>query len=470
MISGPDGERVREMTAQTVAELTGGSLAGHGRARVTGVAIDTRRLGGGEMFVALAGEHTDGHAFLDDAVRAGATALLVREGMPAPGGIASISVDDPLAALGRLAMAERSRSTATVVAITGSSGKTITKDLTASVTGRAFRTMASEASFNNEIGVPLTILAADEETEVLVVEVGARGIGHISSLMPMLRPDVSVVLNVGVAHIGMFGSVEAIATAKGELVEGLDASGVAVLNADDGAVAAMASRSPARVIRFGVSDEADVRAENVSLDHGARATFTLVTPGGRAEVTLGIPGEHIVADALAAAAVGVALGIGAGTIAAGLSSAVAPAWRMETIDAPGGWRVLNDAYNANPHSLAAALKALVAMARGRRTWAVLGGMAELGDRSTAEHDRIGRLVVRLGVGRLVAVGTETRPLFEAARREGMTPEEAVIVADADEAVRVVLAEVEAGDVVLVKASRAAALERAALALAGEGQA
>jgi UDP-N-acetylmuramoyl-tripeptide--D-alanyl-D-alanine ligase len=353
------------------------------------------------------------------------------------------------------------------VAITGSSGKTITKDLTAAVARGRFRTVASEASFNNEIGVPLTILAADEATEVLVVEVGARGIGHIATLMPVLRPDVSVVLNVGVAHIGMFGSAEAIATAKGELVEGLDASGVAVLNADDAAVAAMASRTQARVIRFGFTDDADVHASDVSLDPDARASFRLITPEGGAQVTLGIPGEHIVSDALAAAATGVALGMDAGSIAGGLASTIAPAWRMQTIDAPGGWRVLNDTYNANPDSLAAALKALVAMARGRRTWAVLGAMAELGDHTTVEHDRIGRLVVRLGVGRLVAVGEETRPLLEAARLEGMMAEEAVLVADTDEAVRVVLASIEPGDVVLVKASRAAGLERAALTLAGE---
>ena len=458
------------MSAATIAEAVGGQLTGDGDTRVSGVAIDTRRLEHGDLFVALPGERTDGHAFLSEAVRSGATALLVRRGTSLPDGAASIIVDEPLDALSRLAASARAHLSATVVAITGSSGKTITKDLTAGVAGVRFRTVASEASFNNEIGVPLTILEAGDDTEVLVLEVGARGVGHIASLMPTIRPDVSCVLNVGVAHIGMFGSAEAIASAKGELVEGLGPDGIAVLNADDAAVSAMASRTDAKVIRFGLSGDADVGASDVSMDDDARATFALTTPDGTASTTLGIPGEHIVSDALAAAAVGVALGMDVASIAAGLSATSAPAWRMQTIDAMGGFRVLNDAYNSNPASLAAGLKTLVAMARGRRTWAVLGVMAELGDHAVAEHDRMGRLMVRLGVGRLVAVGEETRPLYEAARMEGMTVEEAAIVADADEALRVVFAGVEPGDVVLVKASRAAGLERVALALAGEASA
>jgi len=465
---GPDGERpVLPMTAQMIAELAGGRLSGDADAAVTGVAIDTRRLSPGDLFVALPGENTDGHSFLDDAAGRGATAVLVRGDVATPHGVAAIAVDDPISALGRIAGAIRGRLGARVVAITGSSGKTMTKDLTAAVVRRRFRTIASEASFNNEIGVPLTVLAADARTEVLVVEVGSRGVGHIASLMPVLRPDVSVVLNVGTAHIGLFGSAEAIAVAKGELVEALDPAGVAVLNADDQAVDAMATRTTARVLRFGVSATADVRATTIALGEDACATFTLEVPDGSADVRLTIPGEHLVSDALAAAGAAVALGVDVGTIAAGLSEARASAWRMETTDAPGGWRVINDAYNANPGSVAAALKALVVMARGRRTWAVLGAMAELGEHAAAEHDRVGRLAVRLGVRRLVAVGEETRPLYEAARMEGMTPEEATIVADPEEALRIARAELEPGDVVLVKASRAVGLERLALALAGE---
>lgn len=461
------------MTAQTVAALAGGTVAsGDAGVAVTGVGVDTRTLSPGDLFVALPGEQRDGHAFLSQAVTAGAAAVMVRMGSPAPAEATVVEVDDTAAALLRLASEVRSRLTARVVAITGSSGKTITKDLTAAVAGAAHRTVASPASYNNEIGVPLTILAADADTQVLVAEVGSRGVGHIASLMPIVRPDISVVLNVGVAHVGVFGSVEAIAVAKGELIEALPAAGTAILNADDAAVDAMAGRTSARVIRFGIaSDSADVRAEKIVIDEeDGCASFSLVTPDGRAAVRLRLPGEHIVSDALAAAAAGVALGIDGETIAGALSVAPGPAWRMEVTQAPGGWVVVNDAYNANPASTAAALKTLVGMGRGRRTWAVLGYMAELGDTETEAHDRIGRLAVRLGVSRLVAVGAETRPLFEAARLEGMTPEDATLVANADEALALLRRSVEPGDVVLVKASRAVGLQTVAIALAEETRA
>lgn len=461
------------VTARTIAELTGGSVvAGDPEAEVMGVGIDTRRLRRGDLFVALPGERADGHAFVGDAIVAGAPVVLVRASAAgswaASDGAAVVEVGDTATALIRLAAGMRPRLTARVVAITGSSGKTITKELTAAVARSAYRTVASEASHNNEIGVPLTILSAQGDTEVLVAEVGSRGVGDIASLMPILAPDVGVVLNVGAAHIGMFGSMEAIAVAKGELVEALPAGGTAVLNADDPAVDAMASRTAAPVLRFGLSRAADVRAERVALSEAACATFELATPDGRAEVTLCLPGEHIVADALAAAAVGVALGIDVAAIAGALSSARGPAWRMEVVQAPGGYAVVNDAYNANPASTAAALKALVSLGRGRRTWAVLGYMAELGDHEAEEHDRIGRLLVRLGISRLVAVGEAVRPLYEAARMEGMSNDEATLVADAGDATALLRGAAERGDVILVKASRVAGLEKVALALAGEG--
>jgi UDP-N-acetylmuramoyl-tripeptide--D-alanyl-D-alanine ligase len=317
---------VRAMTAGTIADLTGGRIvAGDAEASVAGVGIDTRTLAAGGLFVALSGERADGHAFLGDAVARGAAAVLVRGSSTVPAGATVIEVDDPGVALLRLAGEVRAGLAARVVAITGSSGKTITKELTAAVARASYRTVASAASFNNEIGVPLTLLAADDATEVLVVEVGSRGIGHIASLIPVVRPDVGVVLNVGLAHVGMFGSTEAIAQAKGELVEGLTASGTAILNADDTAVDAMASRTNATVLRFGLSGAADVRAEGVATGADACATFTVVTPAGKAEVRLRVPGEHIVSDALAAATVGVALGMDVAAIAGALSAARGPA-------------------------------------------------------------------------------------------------------------------------------------------------
>ena len=459
------------MTVAAVGELAGGLVSGGDRERiVTGVSIDSRTVVEGDLFVALPGERVDGHAFVADAVRAGAAAALVRDDPGTTGGAAAIVVDDPLAALGRLAKAVREQLSVAVIAITGSSGKTITKEMTASVARTTFRTVTAAGSYNNEIGVPLTILAADDDTQVLVVEIGARGIGHIASLMPIVQPDVGVVLNVGTAHIGMFGSAENIAIAKGEIVETLDEDGVAVLNADDPVVDAMTSRTRAVALRFGSSSRARVRSEDVRVGDDGCASFTLITPDGSASVRLPIPGEHLVSDALAAAAAGHAVGVGVAAAAEGLAATPPPAWRMQISDAPGGWRVINDAYNANPASTAAALKTLAQVGRGHRTWAVLGEMAELGEHSAASHDQIGRLAVRLGVARVLAVGEETKPLLEAARLEGMTPEEATFAADIDTARAYLTDALEPGDVVLVKASRAAGLERLAAALSEGGAA
>ena len=455
------------LTTKTVADMAGGRLEGAGDVMLTGAAIDSRSAGAGDLFVALTGDQTDGHAFAGDAVSRGAAAVMARTGADVAATVPTIRVDDTIAGLQALAAAVRERLDARFVAITGSSGKTITKEFAAAVARSRFETIASAASFNNEIGVPLTILQAAEDTEVVVSEVGARGIGHIASLMPMLRPDIGVVLNVGPAHIGMFGSLENVAIAKGEIVEGLDAAGVAVLNADDPAVAAMAERTRARTVTFGTSAAAEVRAENARLSDAGSASFTLVAGDGRADVTLRIPGEHLLSDALAAAAIGTVLGIPAGDAARALSDAAGPLWRMQVLDAVEGWRVVNDAYNANPASMAAALKTLAVLGRGRRTWAVLGYMAELGETAPVEHDRIGRLAVRLGVGRLVVVGEDARPMFEAARLEGMTPEEATLVADADTAIALLRSSLSPGDVVLVKASRVVGLERVAAAIAGE---
>jgi UDP-N-acetylmuramoyl-tripeptide--D-alanyl-D-alanine ligase len=375
----------------------------------------------------------------------------------------AIRVRDPLAAMGALAEFVRGRLGATTIAITGSSGKTGTKDLTAAACAAERRTVAANASFNNQIGVPLTIFGADEDTEVLVIEVGSRGIGHIASLAPMIRPDVAVITNIGPAHIGMFGSLENTAKAKGELVESLSPDGTAVLNADDSLVDSLGARTRAHIVRFGRAAGADVRAEDVVLDQDARASFTLLDGDERAAVSLRIPGEHMVSNALAAAAAARAAGVSLRGAAEGLTRAEGSAWRMELHDVDGR-RILNDAYNANPDSTAAALKALVAMSRGRPSWAVLGYMAELGAETAAAHDRAGRLAVRLGVSHLVTVGEDARAIHEAARLEGMFGGEAIFAATIEEAIAVLRARLEPDAVVLVKASRAAGLERIAQAL------
>jgi UDP-N-acetylmuramoyl-tripeptide--D-alanyl-D-alanine ligase len=356
--------------------------------------------------------------------------------------------------------------TATVVGITGSTGKTCTKDLTAAVLGRRLRVVASPASFNNEIGLPLTILSAARDTEAVVCEMGARGRGHIRMLCRVSRPDIGVVTNVGVAHMELFGSPEALREAKAELPESLEPNGTAVLNGDDPVVRTYTRRTRGRVVLFGRGSDADVRAERVTMDpRTGRASFRLVSPAGVARVTLPVPGEHIVPDALAAAAVGLALEVPIEDIAAGLAGARITGGRMEVLETPDGLRVVNDAYNANPASMAAALKAASWMAGSERCIAVLGPMAELGPVSTAEHDRVGRLLARLRIDVLVTVGTEARLIASGAEREGVEPERIVRCDDVSQAVAAVRSLATAGDLILVKASRVARLERVAEALA-----
>ncbi|MEU8570535.1 UDP-N-acetylmuramoyl-tripeptide--D-alanyl-D-alanine ligase [Streptomyces pathocidini] len=441
---------------------------------VTGpVVIDSRQVRPGSLFAAFVGARVDGHDYARGAVEAGAVAVLAAR----PVGVPAIVVADVERALGALARAVVERLGATLVALTGSAGKTSTKDLIAQLLQRIAPTVWPEGSLNNEIGLPLTALRADSGTRQLVLEMGARGLGHIRYLAELTPPRIGVVLNVGTAHIGEFGGREQIAQAKGELVEALPAAeegGVAVLNADDPLVRAMASRTKARTVLFGEAEEADVRAENVRLNEAGQPSFTLRTPTGCSDVTLRLYGEHHVSNALAAAAVAQELGMPVDGIAQALSEAgQLSRWRMEVTERSDGVTVVNDAYNANPDSMRAALRALAAMGKGRRTWAVLGEMAELGGESLAEHDAIGRLVVRLNVSKLVAVGgQEAAWLDMGAKNEGSWGEESVHVSDTEAAIDLLRSQLRPGDVVLVKASRSVGLERIGQALldgSGEGE-
>ncbi|MFE0698507.1 UDP-N-acetylmuramoyl-tripeptide--D-alanyl-D-alanine ligase [Streptomyces sp. NPDC058872] len=456
-----------------IAEIVGGQAHDipDPATRITGpVVIDSREVRAGSLFAAFAGEHVDGHDYAERAVAAGAAAVLATR----PVGVPAVVVDDVQAALGALARAVVERLGTDVVALTGSAGKTSTKDLIAQVLERHAPTVWTPGSLNNEIGLPLTALRASDETRHLVLEMGARGIGHIRYLTGLTPPRIGLVLNVGSAHIGEFGGREQIAEAKGELVEALPSAeegGVAVLNADDPLVRAMASRTKARVTLFGEADEAAVRAENVHLTENGQPSFRLHTPTGCSDVTLRLYGEHHVSNALAAAAVAHELGMPVEEIATALSEAgTLSRWRMEVTERSDGVTIVNDAYNANPESMRAALRALAAMgraarARGARTWAVLGKMAELGDASLVEHDAVGRLAVRLNVSKLVAVGgREASWLQLGAYNEGSWGEESVHVSDAQAAVDLLRSELRPGDVVLVKASRSVGLEQVALAL------
>ncbi|MFE1885840.1 UDP-N-acetylmuramoyl-tripeptide--D-alanyl-D-alanine ligase [Streptomyces diastatochromogenes] len=435
--------------------------------QVTGPVVrDSREVVPGTLFAAFVGERVDGHDFAQAVVEAGAVAVLASR----PVGVPAIVVEDVQTALGALARHVVRRLGATLVALTGSAGKTSTKDLIAQVLQSKAPTVFTPGSLNNEIGLPLTALSATEETRFLVLEMGARGIGHIRYLTDLTPPRIGLVLNVGTAHIGEFGGREQIARAKGELVEALPEDGAAILNADDPLVRAMASRTKAKVVLFGESAEADVRAENVRLTDSGQPAFRLHTPSGASDVTMRLYGEHHVSNALAAAAVAHELGLSAEEIATALSEAGSLSrWRMEVTERPDGVTIVNDAYNANPESMRAALRALAAMGKGRRTWAVLGKMAELGDEALAEHDAVGRLAVRLNVSKLVAVGgIEASWLQLGAYNEGSWGEESVHVSDAQAAVDLLRSELRPGDVVLVKASRSVGLESVAQALVETG--
>ena len=429
------------------------------------VCSDTREVVPGSLFVALEGTRVDGHDFAVEAASAGAVAVLGARATGAP----TIVVDDVLAALGRLARFHIDRLPGTtVIAITGSMGKTTAKDLTAAVLEADGRTISPPGSFNNELGLPLTVLSADHETRYLVLEMGARGQGHIDYLCSVAPPSIGVELAVGTAHVSEFGSREAIAAAKAELVQALPPSGSAVLNADDPLVRAMAEQTDAQVVWFGLGADAQVRAADVTADEGDRAAFTLVTPDGSAPVALQLVGSHAVPNALAAAAVGWSVGMATESIGTALSQAAPRSrWRMEVTERSDGLVVINDAYNASPESVRAALKSLKHIAGGRRCWAVLGEMRELGDRSQAEHDAIGRLVVRLDVQRLVVVGEGARPVHLAAGLEGSWGRESMFVPDVAAALELLREEVRPDDVVLLKASRAAGLEVLAAELLAE---
>jgi UDP-N-acetylmuramoyl-tripeptide--D-alanyl-D-alanine ligase len=454
---------VIELTLREVADAVGGELTGDPAAVVTGaVTVDSRTVARGDLFVALPGERVDGHDFLGAAGAAGAAGALVAR---PDGALPCVVVPDPLTALGRLATEVHRRLTARglrTVGITGSSGKTSTKDLLGQVLAAAAPTVSPPGSYNNDIGMPLTVLSADEETRFLVLEMGARGPGHIARLCAVARPQVGVVLNVGSAHLGEFGSADGVAQAKGELVESLAPDGTAVLNADDPRVLAMAGRTSAEVVTTGRGEDAAVRATDVALDEQARARFTLTAAGASHPVALKVVGEHQVANALSAAAAALALGLSLGEVAEALSAAAPRSrWRMEVDRRPDGVTVVNDAYNANPESMRAALAALAGLPAERRI-AVLGGMAELGPGAAAEHERLGRDAAAAGTDLIVAVGDDAVGIADGAVAAGrLAGKESVHVPDRTAARKLLDDLLRPGDVVLVKASRSYGLERLA---------
>lgn len=484
------------MSVAEIAAVVGGQIvdleAGQAMPVVSGAVVtDSRQVSPGCLFVATVGEQADGHDFAAAAVHAAAVAVLAQR----PVGVPAIVVADTQAALGLLAREVLERLQVPVVGVTGSSGKTSTKDLLAQVLGGLGSVVAAQGSFNNEWGLPLTVLRADANTAVLVLEFGARGLGHIRTLTQIAPPQVSVVLNVGSAHVGEFGSAQVTALAKSELVQALPSAaqgGVAVLNADDARVAGMSAATNAAVLRVGVlapgqqlqialQRDLDVWAQQVQLDEQGRASFTLARRTGpdgtvdTAPVNLQVHGRHQVGNAVATAAAAVALGMTLADTAAGLSQAQATSrWRMELRRRADGLTVINDAYNANPESVRAALEATAAMGGARggnsvRRWAVLGPMRELGPVTHAEHEAVGRLVAQLGFYGLITVEPDAQPIAEAALTAGMAAQRVHQCADWQQSVQVAAQVLGPQDVVVIKASRAVGLERVAQALLAEQQ-
>ena len=492
------------LTVAQVAEIVGGELADvsaadAARLHITGtVEFDSRKITPGGLFLALPGARSDGHDHAAAAVHAGAVAVLAARpvGVPAillrpsaavdpRAGVLEHDVDGSgaavLAALARLASfvaAELVAGGLTIIGVTGSSGKTSTKDLIAAVLAPLGEVVAPPGSFNNELGHPWTVLRATAATDYLILELSARHPGNIAALAAIAPPAIGVVLNVGTAHLGEFGSREAIARTKSELPQAVPRSGVAVLNVDDPAVAAMAEVTAARVVRVSRQDHADVWAGPVTLDEQARPQFPLHAADAVVDVRLAVHGDHQVSNALCAAAVALECGGTLEQVAAALADAgPVSGHRMRVSTRGDGVTVIDDAYNANPDSMRAGLQALawISAAGGadpagkRRSWAVLGEMAELGDDAISEHDRIGRLAVRLDVSRLIVVGTgrSMSAMHHGAVMEGSWGGEAAVAADADAALTLLRAELQPGDVVLVKASNSAGLGALADSLAAD---
>jgi len=448
-------------TVSELARFCGGRVSGSPDAVVLSISTDTRTLGRGALFVAVRGETHDGHDHVRDALARGAVALLVSRPPEASLDAPAIIVDDTVAALGRLAREHRARFSGPVIAITGSNGKTTTKELCARVLeAEGRRVRRTPGNLNNHIGMPLSVLALEPADEVLVVELGMNHEGEIDHLARIAEPTVGAITNVAPAHLGPLGSLAAIARAKGELFARIRPEGVAVVNADDPNCVAQSGRFVGRKLRFSAAADADVRAHSVRSDAGA-ACYTLECSSGRTEIQMRVPGMHLVEDGLCAAAAALASGaLGKSAVQAirsGLESFAGVPGRAALRASPDGLRLLDDTYNANPHSVARALETLSGLRGAAESIAVLGDMLELGDDAARLHAEIGRKVAATGVGVLISVGPLSRGTARAARDAGVGI--ALECDDPDTAAELVRKHARPGDVVLVKASRSMRLER-----------
>ncbi len=437
--------------------------------RIKGVSIDTRTMQGGELFVALRGPHHDAHDYLSQAARKGASGFLVQSWKAPRGaafrGLPVIRVKDTTRALGEVAGLVRGKSEALIIGITGSTGKTLTKDFLASILRRNFKTVASQGSFNNEVGVPLTLLGIKPTTQMVVLEMGSRGLGHIGELCSFARPDAGIVTNIGLTHYQSFKSEENVALAKAELLAAVPRDGFCVLNADEPRYAWLARRCKGRKISFGTSRRSNVRGSDLKVDGRGKPSFTLSYGGLRETVALPLPGRHNLYNALAAAACSLALGLGLEQVKAGLEKARLTEWRMEMFKTSKGVTILNDCYNSNPAAVKAALESLADIDASGKVIVVLGDMAELGTISEEAHHRVGELVVDSGADVLITVGRHARDIASAARGRGLPRGSIFPARDVTQAAEILRAVLEPEDMVLIKGSRKLGMERLAHSVA-----
>ncbi|MFT4245080.1 MAG: UDP-N-acetylmuramoyl-tripeptide--D-alanyl-D-alanine ligase [Micrococcaceae bacterium] len=460
------------LTAQEIAKATDGKLLADAELVVSaGVTTDSREITDGYLFVAKPGETADGHNFIPKALELGATLILAEREVKQDGEVVpSVIVDDVVIAMGKLAAEvvkkARKANDLKIVGITGSAGKTTTKDLLSAIFSLDGETVAPQGSFNSEVGVPLTVFRVTENTKYLVVEMGANAVGNIRYLCDMVHPNVGVVLCVGTAHAGEFGGVENIALTKGEMVEDFGKDNFAVLNADDGAVVKMQERTQAPITWFGTNENLKIAekdnkiiAKNIELDELSYPHFDIEFPNEETKhIDAKIMGAHHISNLLAASAAAFNLGIKPSMIVKALNTKNSMSkWRMQLDKHQAGFTVINDAYNANPESMKASLQALAHLGEKKRAWAVLGEMLELGDESALRHDEVGRTVVRLNIPKLIVIGSGAKALYNAAQLEGSWGDEAYYADNFDEAKKVLFEEVESDDVVLFKSSNGSGL-------------
>jgi len=452
-------------TIDDIIRATGGRLLyGPPDATFNGVGIDSRSIEKGHLFVAIRGEHHDGHTFIEQVTAKGIRGTIVQSNARGAVdhdrsksiGVACVEVTDTTQALGQLAAYQRNRMNIPVVAITGSNGKTTTRRMVTHVMKQRYNTLATQGNFNNEIGLPLTLFNLEPSHEMAVLELGMNHSGEIARLGAICRPTIGVITNVGPCHLEFLGSLENIARAKGELIEQIAPDGVVALNRDDPYVAALAGKARLKVVWFGTHAQAHIRAQNIK-DGDRGVSFDLVLPDGRTTVALSTPGRFMALNALAAATAGHLAGLSTAEIKNGLEAFTGTKGRLQILQSSRGIRIIDDTYNANPASMAAAIETLTVLRKGQRGIVVVGDMLELGNQAESLHRDLGRQAAESGAGRLYAFGDYAPAVLQGATEAGMAPADA-FTGSKEAIVQDLIARLETGDWVLVKGSRGMAME------------